>query len=325
MGQDTSWSLPDNTDRIHVVAAVVVDGKRVLVARRPEGVHQGGLWEFPGGKLEPGEARMTGLVRELKEELGIEATRSRVLIRIPHDYDDAKVLLDVWWVDAWKGEPRGKEGQPVEWRRIEALDPREFPAANRSIITAVQLPGVYLITPEPAGTPQLGLRLLQARLREGWVGLVQLRSKQLDEEAYRRLTNQVAALCATYGAKVLVNAEPRLALETQASGVHLTASRLRDCSQRPLDARHLVAASCHDAEELRHACRIGVDFAVLSPVAHTRSHPHASPLGWEVFRDLVETANIPVYALGGMRLNDVETAQEHGAQGIATISGLDSR
>ena len=153
---------------------------------------------------------------------------------------------------------------------------------------------------------------------------MQLRSKRLDEPAYRRLIRQVAALCVTYGAKVLVNAEPRVAFETEAMGVHLTSERLMSCSQRPLNEHHLVAASCHGAEELHHACRIGVDFAVLSPVAETASHPNASPLGWNAFRDLVETVNIPVYALGGMRLNDMTAAWEHGGQGIATITGLDA-
>ena len=247
----------------------------------------------------------------------------RPLIRIPHDYHDARVLLDVWWVDAWKGEPHGKEGQTIEWRTIDALESGAFPAANRSIITAVQLPAIYLITPEPATRPDQGLSWLEDRLRESQVGLVQLRSKRLSDTDYHHLTDRVAKLCANYGAKLLVNAAPNLARQTQASGVHLDARRLRDCSERPLDARHLVGASCHDAEELEHACRIGVDFAVLSPVAKTRSHPQASPLGWKVFHELVETANIPVYALGGMRLNDTDTAWGNGAQGIATISGLD--
>ena len=315
--------MATSSERIHVVAAAIVDGDKVLVARRPDDAHQGGLWEFPGGKLEPGETPEIALVRELEEELDIEASGFRRLIRVPHDYDDAKVLLDVWWVNTWKGVPQGKEGQFVEWRPIKQLRPADFPAANRSIITAVQLPALYLITPEPATTPYLGLRLLQDRLREGRVSLVQLRSKRLEEPAYRMLIRQVAAMCVTYGAKVLVNADPKLAVETEAMGVHLTSQRLMRCAERPLDKNHLVAASCHCPEQLGHASRIGVDFAVLSPVAETTSHPDVSPLGWAAFRELVEMTDIPVYALGGMRLNDIDTAWEHGGQGIATISGLD--
>ena len=315
--------MTTNSARIHVVAAAIVDGPCVLVARRPEGTHQGGRWEFPGGKVEEGEQAEGALVRELKEELGVTATKLRPLIRVRHDYDDAKVLLDVWQVDIWDGTPQGREGQAIEWRRLAALDPADFPAANHPIITAVKLPALYFITPEPAQTPYSGLRSLQDRLRESQVRLVQLRSKQLDELAYRRLIRQVASMCVTYGAKVLVNADPRLVEDTEAMGVHLTAERLMRCNQRPLDRNHLVAASCHNAAELLHAGEIEVDFAVLSPVAKTSSHEHASLLGWVAFNKLIERVNFPVYALGGMRLDDLATAWDNGAQGIATISGLD--
>ena len=301
----------------------VVDGERVLVARRPEGRHQGGLWEFPGGKLESGELPAAALQRELKEELDIEATRLRPLIRVKHDYRDAKVLLDVWRVDDWNGVARGKEGQPIEWRAIQSLDVSDFPVANRAIISAVQLPPVYLITPEPSDMTHMGLRWLHQHLRTGVICLVQLRSKRLDASAYRMLTRQASALCVTYGAKVLVNADPSFVNETKASGVHLTSRRLMDCSERPLDKHHLVAASCHSVNELDHASKIGVDFVVLSPVLKTASHPDVPPLGWDVFREWVQDASIPVYALGGMRINDIDNAWDNGAQGIATISGLD--
>jgi 8-oxo-dGTP diphosphatase len=87
---------------LEVAAAAVFDSQgRVLIARRPENVHQGGLWEFPGGKVEPGEAVEQALARELWEELGIRPTRYRRLIRIPHHYPDRSVLLDVWRVEAF--------------------------------------------------------------------------------------------------------------------------------------------------------------------------------------------------------------------------------
>ena len=237
--------MATNSERIHVVVAAIIDGDRVLVAQRPIGTHQGGLWEFPGGKLEPGEAPAAALKRELKEELGIEVSRFRPLIHVRHDYDDAKVFLDVWRVDDWNGMAHGKEGQPVEWRAIKSLDASDFPVANRAIIKAVQLPSIYLITPEPATMPHMGLRWLHEHLRGGAVRLVQLRSKQLYGQAYRLLIRQVSALCVTYGAKVLVNADPRVALKSEALGVHLTSRRLMACSTRPLDEHHLVAASCH--------------------------------------------------------------------------------
>ena len=310
--------------RVHVVAGAIVDGDKVLVARRPQSAHQGGRWEFPGGKLEAQEEPRSGLVRELEEELRIKATQLRPLIRIPHDYEDRPVSLDVWRVDGWQGEPRGAEGQAVEWVSIAKLKAREFPAANRSIITAIRLPGLYYVTPEPADTPFSGLRLLQDRLRQG-VGLVQLRSKKLKGAELRRLVRQCAALCVSYGAILLVNSAPELARDTEAMGVHLTAERLLSLHRRPLDENHWVAASCHNLHELEHACRVGVDFVVLSPVCPTASHPGAEPLGWERFGRLVSEVTVPVYALGGVKPADTPIAWQHGAQGIAAISGFEEQ
>lgn len=126
---------------IHVVAGALADGRgRVLVTRRPEGAHQGGLWEFPGGKLEPGETPLAGLERELAEELGIRVLASRPLIQVHHDYGDRRVLLDVHRVTAFAGTPVGREGQPLDWRHPEDMDPADFPAADRPIITALRWP-----------------------------------------------------------------------------------------------------------------------------------------------------------------------------------------
>ncbi|HSO78893.1 MAG TPA: NUDIX domain-containing protein, partial [Chromatiaceae bacterium] len=102
---------------IHVVAGAIQDCQgRVLVARRPLGAHQGGLWEFPGGKLEPGELPLQGLARELEEEVGIRVQATRPLIRLPHDYGDRRLVLEVHRVTAYAGEPIGREGQPLSWR-----------------------------------------------------------------------------------------------------------------------------------------------------------------------------------------------------------------
>ncbi|MCQ1775516.1 8-oxo-dGTP diphosphatase MutT, partial [Neorhizobium galegae] len=134
--------------RVHVAAAVIrgVDG-RILLARRADTQHQGGLWEFPGGKVEADESVATALSRELQEELGIQVTAARPLIKVQHDYPDKQVLLDVWEVSAFTGEPHGAEGQPLEWVAQRDLPNYEFPAANAPIVAAARLPADYLITP----------------------------------------------------------------------------------------------------------------------------------------------------------------------------------
>jgi len=313
---------PEAAEFVHVaVAAIVNAGHEVLVSRRPDHVHQGGLWEFPGGKVEAGESVQDALDRELLEELGITISRQRPLIRIPHRYPDKAVVLDVWLVDAFEGVPYGREGQPLEWVAVEALSRRSFPAANAPIIAALELPTEYLITPEPDAGEKAFLRRLGASLDNG-IRLVQLRAKSLDRPAYVSLARQAIALCHAHGASILLNAEPDLAAQLGADGVHLNSERLRQWQERPLPGCFRVAASCHDLAELRMAETIGADFAVLSPVCQTASHPQTAPLGWPVFAKWVDACAMPVYALGGMTGADIRVALQHGAQGIAAISAL---
>jgi 8-oxo-dGTP diphosphatase len=304
-----------------VVAAVIVrDSHRVLLARRPVDRHQGGLWEFPGGKVEAGEEPRAALVRELHEELGITMQAARPLIKVRHAYPDKTVLLDVWRVSSFLGEPHGREGQPVEWVATHELPHRDFPAANRPIVTAARLPPLYLVTPEPHDTAAF-LNRLENLLAAG-ISLVQLRAKSLEQRAYAKLAEQVMVLCKEGGAQLLVNAPPALGDKLGAAGVHLTSARLMSLAERPLSRDKWVAASCHNEEQLDHACRIGVDFVVIGPVAETSSHPQAQVLGWRGLQGLTERATVPVYGLGGMGLADVATAWDYGCQGIASISAL---
>lgn len=304
---------------IHVAAAVVVNAHgEVLISLRHAQAHQGGLWEFPGGKVEEGEAVQVALVRELREELGIDVIAARPLIRIPHRYPDKAVLLDVWRVEVFRGEPHGREGQPVQWVAPERLHDFAFPAANQPIITAARLPDRYLITPEPG--PDF-LECLERAFAAG-IRLVQVRAKALDERTYAELARDVCVSARAWNAQVLLNADPKLVEEIGAAGVHLTAQRLMNLSRRPLSDEYWVAASCHNAQELQHAAVIGCDFAVLGPVQPTASHPGAAHLGWTGLQALCDNCALPVYALGGMTAGDLDAAWRAGAQGIAAIRGL---
>ncbi len=284
----------------HVAAAAIFNRRgEVLLALRPAHKHQGGLWEFPGGKVEDIEQVLEALKRELHEELGITITRARPLIRIPHHYPDKSVLLDVWRVDQFLGEPHSREGQRIEWVAQDKLSQRDYPAANLPIINAVRLPVLYLITGEPEQDDRAFLDRLE-RCLQGGVRLIQLRAKTLDEKHYRKLAQQALELCAPYDARLLLNAAPALVNEIGAHGVHLTGARLLELDRRPLGERHWVAASCHNQAELEHAMRIHADFAVVAPVLPTPTHPGAVALGWQGLQRLTELATLPVYALGGM-------------------------
>lgn len=307
-----------STPLVHVMAAAIVDELgQVLVARRADDAHQGGLWEFPGGKLEPGEDRYQGLRRELDEELGIELVHARPLLRVRHDYPDRAVLLDVWRVDAFRGRPHGREGQPLQWLAPQALTGLAMPAADRPIVNAVRLPDQYLISGDFRDQTEFDRRLQTALA--GGVRLVQLRAKHLPERDYLTLAQSTLATCRAHGAALLLNAPPEWVLKAGADGVHLSAERLLQSTGRPVPEDLWVAASCHNERELRHAEAIGADFAVLAPVQATASHPGAEPLGWARARDLLDRVAIPVYLLGGVGADELSRAWDCGAQGVAGI------
>jgi len=299
---------------IHVVAGVIYNAQgEILLARR-----QSGLWEFPGGKCEQGESVPQALARELQEELGIVVQQARPLIRVA----DKKILLDVWRVEAWLGAPWGREGQTVQWcRHAQDLKKFKFPAANVPIITAVQLPSLYLITPEPITlTDKKFFYRLEACL-EGTCSLVQLRAKNLTDRDYCYCAEKALKLSDHYHAQLLLNATPEMALSVGTHGVHLNSKRLYT-ERPPLGTNLLIAGSCHTLEDIQQANRIKTDFIVLSPVRTTTSHPDAPPLGWHKFYQLTEQANCPVFALGGMSVAELPKSWAHGAQGIAAIRAL---
>jgi len=308
------------SEPIHVAVAVLRNPRgQVLVSRRLPGSHMAGSWEFPGGKVEPGEDVRAALRRELREELGVRVERAMRLIRIRHDYPDRSVLLDVWEVAAFRGRPAGLEGQPLAWVGTDELPARGLIGADRPIIAAVRLPRTCLITPPEPGDPRVFLARL-ARALENGVRLVQLRLPGMPDEALESLASQVLRLARESGARVLLNGDPAQAARLGFDGVHLGASRLRALDARPPDLAWL-GASCHDAAELELAEALGADFALVSPVRPTPSHPEAKPLGWAGLEALCEQATLPVYALGGMTAADVPRAREAGAQGVAGIRG----
>ena len=263
---------------MHVVAAALInDAGEVLLQRRAHDAHQGGLWEFPGGKLEPGEQRWAGLKRELTEELGITVTAGRPLIGVRHDYCDRQVWLDVWRVTDWEGEPRALEGQPLRWVTTGNLGQLVFPAADAPVLSALALPERYLITPAPGDDVERWLDAL-ADAAKRHACLVQIRAAGLSRSRYEEVASRAIARVrdANADARVLLNAAPELVRSLGADGVHLNARRLMSLAKRPIGAGTLVAASCHDAAELAQAAAIGVDFAVLGPVRVTASHPGAT-------------------------------------------------
>jgi 8-oxo-dGTP diphosphatase len=308
---------------IHVVAGVLHDAAdRVLVAQRPPGKHLAGLWEFPGGKCEGGEAPVDALARELREELGIVVESARPLIAIPHRYPDKDILLDVWRVSAWSGTLHPHEGQGIAWVDLKVLDAVPMPSADRPVVAVLRQPERDLITPDlPPGTSAELLAGIARACRRG-VRMVQLRLPQWPRAAVAALAREARVVCAAHAARLLLNGDAQLAMVLGLDGVHLPARIAATLSDRPLPADRWLGVSCHDAAELLHAVRIGADFATLSPVFPTPGHADSMALGWDRFADLAVHVPIPIYALGGLEGEDVDAAWMAGAQGIAAIRGF---
>jgi len=296
---------------------------RVLISRRAGDVHLPGLWEFPGGKCAQGEAPRSALDRELREELGVEVLEAAPILAIAHDYGDRSVDLAVFRVDAWRGEARPRERQPMRWVEPAELGALAFPEASRAIVNAARLPALYLISPDPVSTAGIdpAVQRIERRLGRGDIRLLQVRAPELERHAFLAYARRLMAAAARHGVETLVNA-PRAWLDELApTGWHLTERRLRALTTRPRCSGWL-GASVHDREGLQRAMALPVDFVVAGPVERTQTHPDASPLGVAGFAALRAGASCPVFALGGLTAEDLPRLRAVGAQGIAGIRGL---
>jgi len=287
-----------------------------LLAQRPQGKAYSGYWEFPGGKVEAGETPRHALIRELHEELGIEVKTTYPWLRRVFTYPHATVRLNFFRVTNWQGEPHGREGQLLSWQRLPELTVAPILPANDPILRALQLSHLYAIS----NASELGVEVFMQRLQQALnngLRLLQIREKNWSRPDIKDLAIRSVKLAHAAGARVLLNEDIALAQEVGANGVQLTGAQLAACKKRP-DVE-LCAASCHSAEELKLAADLELDFALLSPVLPTRSHPGAAHLGWDAFAKLASSSSIPVYALGGLQLADMEKAWEQGAHGLALL------
>lgn len=296
------------------VGAIRNSLQEVLIALRPSHKHQGDLWEFPGGKIEPGESCEQALARELEEELGIVPLKSKPLIQIPFSYADKSVYLEVQEVLEFRGSPRGLEGQPLRWVHPRELGKYSFPAANRRIVKALQLPEMVAITGDFLDEAHFISGLERAMSRGA--GMIQIRPSTATSMDLRHLLGVALDICKV---PVTVNSSVDRSLWPELPGLHLRSQDLMALSVRPISDDCLLGASCHSADELVQAARIRADYVFLSPIRHTTSHSSPGVLGWERFSALLRHAELPVYALGGLSFEDISSAQLRGARGIAGI------
>ncbi len=301
-----------NTKITEVAAAVIVRPGEFLLAQRPEGKPYAGYWEFPGGKIEPGEDARAALVREIREELGIEVREATPWITRGHTYTHATVRLHFFRVTAWDGEPQPLEDQDIRWQRVGHPDVSPMLPANGPVLAALSLPPVMVVSnAAEMGVDAWVLAVAHAALHERL--LVQLREKTFDAQKTQHLLSRTLAHVEAGGSRVVVNGD--CGAYPQCGGLHMTSAQLMAVPERPTAS--LLGASCHDERELDRAAELNVDYAVLGPVQATPSHLDARPMGWERFEALARKRPMPIYAIGGLTRGDLELARRNGAHGVA--------
>lgn len=297
---------------IHVAVGILQSPSGdILLASRPANKPWPGYWEFPGGKLETGESAHDALLRELKEELGIDVKHATPWLTLSHSYPATQIRLHCFLVDAWTKEPHPHEGQTLRWQSPYSINVAPLLPANLTLLRALRLPTAMGITPEHIDFDYF-LSQFDHALTKG-LRFVQLRNPEFSPHTVQTLIDHAHAHHAT----VVINSAMPYADTLRADGIHLTSAHLHNHQSRP--AFQLVGASCHDASELDLAEALGCDYALLSPVLPTPTHPDAPHLGWARFAKLAQDRSIPIYALGGMTPDLLPTAQEQGAHGIALL------
>jgi 8-oxo-dGTP diphosphatase len=217
-------------------------------------------------------------------------------------------------VTSWSGEPRPLEDQAIRWQRVEAPDVSPMLPANAPVLAALALPAVMVVSDAARMGIDEWIRALAHRAL-GEKFLVQVREKGMDRQKLQHLLSRALARSSGSGSRCVVNSD--CGSLPQCDGLHLTSRALMQASSRP--GGSLVGASCHDARELDHASKLGVDYAVLGPVNATPSHPGAQPMGWDEFERLAAERPMPIYAIGGLKRADLPEARRRGAHGVALL------
>ncbi|MGH8499617.1 MAG: Nudix family hydrolase, partial [Methylococcales bacterium] len=287
---------------IHVVAGVLRDTRgRILLTRRTEGRDLAGAWEFPGGKVEPGESAAIALHRELFEELGIEVGAIEPLISVPQRYPDKSIVLDVYTVLSYSGKPKGREKQALAWSPMEKLISYPMPPADKPVVAALIQPPVLAITPEFYGDKQHYLSCIKQQLSSG-IRFIQLRCKSLTPKKLNELAVDIRTLCQEENGTLFINEDIGLAKALDCP-VHLKSTQLLLPDTALQLAGHPFSAACHNIDDLEKAEALGATHAVLGPVLKTNSHPGIDGIGWAEFARMRNEVSLPIFALGGLGLH----------------------
>lgn len=311
--------------QVAVAAAVIfrdgtqgrTEGREFLLGQRAPGTFYPGYWEFPGGKVEKGEAPADALKRELDEELGIHVEHCTPWITLTHEYEHAHVRLHFFRVERWSGHVHDHVHSALAWQTADALTVSPMLPANGPVMKSLRLPQRMAVTHAFRLGAAAQLDAIHQACRRGRL-MLQIREPVLDAPALD-FAREAIRVAHSHGCPVVLNGCVDTAHALGADGVHLKATQLATVTVRP--DFEWVGASCHTPDELARADRLGLDYAVAGSVLPTASHPGGDTLGWDGLAALIAGCRLPVFAIGGLDDSQLDRAQSCGAHGIAAIRG----
>lgn len=315
----------ETRQRIDVAVAVVQnDQGQVLWARRPEGKPYAAYWEFPGGKVEASETIWQALVRELQEELGIVALEGGPWFVVDHDYEHAHVRLHLYRVWRFSGRLQALENQVFTWDTLQPEGLSPILPATLPLLPVLNQAPCMALTHYQSGFEAYSRRLEKALQAQGPRWSVQFREKNMSDTHILAAYKHCKTLCLSRGVSLVINSDchaqlKRLGQVDPTDFVHLTEAHLLD---EPRWVGQAIGASVHSAQSLAKAHALGLKYAVLGSVRASPTHPGQSGMGWEGFEHCVAACRLPVYAIGGLGVGDLQEAMRHGAHGVATIRNL---
>lgn len=307
---------------LDVVAGILGNDRgEVLIARRPAHKHHGGLWEFPGGKREPGESPHDALVRELHEELGIEVRSSARCCNVREARPDRPLLLRTLRVLAFEGTPSPLEHDELAWCAPQLLATHDLAPADRRIASVLTMPKRLAVTPGPERFNEAEwMKRIDTAIAIGFDRL-HLRRGHSTWADHLPLARRIVARVREAGITIAVHDDPDLAHTLSADALHVSGARL---PQWPIDqlraAAPLIGVSTHRDDEPSRINELAPDYLLLGNVRETPSHPGRAGIGWNGFEEYALRCDAPMYAIGGVAPSDHVEAEQHGAIGIASIS-----
>ncbi len=310
---------------VHVVAGIIrhpLNPAKLFFTQRQKGQHLEDFWEFPGGKVEPGESRFHALQRELEEETGIRVISALPFHSVIHQYKDKNIYLDVWEIKKYTGRAHGREGQSSQWIYLSELSDYPFPAADIPVLNSLSLPSELLITSE-ISTDNLQTTLLrfEEKIRNQKYPLILFRSHQLADKNYADIAIKLKEICDNYNSELIISRPDLQSLKSKQFDLyirrHIDAEMLTGLSRNSFAESLVLSADCRNSKELKIAEDLNCNFGILSFQGNSNNQFESDIQNWYQFHKSTLTSRIPVFTDGCDFLKDIAVARYQGATGLA--------